>query len=434
MTTSASAPVITAAPGGSNVTVDGFNKTTSSKKKKTTSTKKSSTKKVATKQSSTKKSTAKATSAAPTAGGDAGPASSSYPAGAAQMTAIVTPSVVTYTLLGAPTHDPQLSYISGQKPTPLPTLASNLLVPQATVEAALANKAINSNTGTLVINNSNEGQLAALNGKPNYSRDQGKGGTIGDTSFFIFADTLTYGPGNPGTFTGAVSNSIALDFGMNPAQGQALQIGDPMGAYSGPNGALRGFVPFTNGESYFNGHSKGRIAIWPESSVIPLTGTSALQYAPIVLINGTGYHYAGTTMYEISIPSEGGPVANRVATRLFDTTSGVEWGCLGGLRSYSSDGETGGNVYILGNHKGGLMIGRAPIDSAADATAYTYWEGGNSWTATQPGKTSTTNTFLGGAFSTVDIFYSPRHLTFIAVYMDECKHLPPLSQRFEYLY
>jgi len=232
---------------------------------------------------------------------------------------------------------------------------------------------------------------------------------------------LTYSPGNPGTFTGAVSNSIALDFGMNPAQGQALQIGDPMGAYSGPNGALRGFVPFTQGESYYNGNSKGRIAIWPESSVIPLTGTSALQYAPIVLINGTGYHYAGTTMYEISIPSEGGPVADRVATRLFDTTSGVEWGCLGGLRSYSSDGQTGGNVYILGNHKGGLMIGRAPIDSAADATAYTYWQGGNSWTATQPGKTSTTNTFLSGAFSTVDIFYSPRHLTFIAVYMDECK-------------
>lgn len=394
---------------------------------KTASVKKSATKTTTTKKSSTKKPATKATGK-PSAADDK-VAGSTYPAGASTMTAIITPSVVTYTMLGAETQNPASSYLSGQSNYPVPTLPSNLMVPAATVEPALANKPINKNTGTLVINTGNENKLAPLQWKPNYSRDQGKGGTINGQSFFVFADTNTFGPpsgGNDGVFTGAVSNSVALDLGMQPAHGQSLQLRDPVGAYATANGFLRGFVPFTQGESYFNGKGNGRIAIWPESSIIPLTGTSALQYAPIIYINSTGYHFAGTTMYEITIPSEGGPVANRVATRLFDTSSGVEWGCLGGVRSYGSSGTSGGNVYIFGNHPGGLMLARVPVDSVSKASAYTYWQGGNSWTSTQPQKASTTNTFIGGAFSTVDIFYSPRHLTFIAVYMDECE--------FEYSY
>lgn len=64
------------------------------------------------------------------------------------------------------------------------------------------------------------------------------------------------------------------------------------------------------------------------------------------------------------------------------------------------------------------MIGRAPVASVTKASAYTYWQGGDSWTSEQPTRAATTNTFLPGQFSTVDIFYSPRHLTFIAVYMN----------------
>lgn len=66
------------------------------------------------------------------------------------------------------------------------------------------------------------------------------------------------------------------------------------------------------------------------------------------------------------------------------------------------------------------MLGRVPVDQVADASAYTYWQGNETgWTGDQPNKLSTTNTFLPGTFSTVDIFYSPRHLTFIAVYFDQ---------------
>jgi hypothetical protein len=281
-------------------------------------------------------------------------ASSSYPPGAATMKSIITPSIVTFSLLGAPTHNPAMQYISGQTNIPVPTLPSKLLGAAATVESALAAKKINKNTGTLQVNAKNKASLTPLSVKPNYSRDMGKGGTIGANSFFIFADTLSYGPANgntPGAFTGAASNSVAMDKGMLPAQGKALQLMDPIGAYATQNGFLRGFVPFTQGESYHNQKGKGRIAIWPESSIIPYTGNSALQFAPIVMINGTGYYFAGTSLSSISVPGQGGPVANRIATRIFDTSSGVEWGCLGGMRSYSSDGLTGGNVYIFGSHK-----------------------------------------------------------------------------------
>jgi len=65
------------------------------------------------------------------------------------------------------------------------------------------------------------------------------------------------------------------------------------------------------------------------------------------------------------------------------------------------------------------MLGRAPVDQIADASAYTYWQGNDSWTSERPTKLSTTNTFLGGTFSTVDIFYSPRHLTFITVFFNQ---------------
>lgn len=268
------------------------------------------------------------------------------------MTAIITPSIVTYTLLGAPTHEPVLSYISDQARVSIPSMTESL-TPVATVEGLLAMKPINPNTGTLVVNAGNRDSITPLKFKPTYSRDQGKGGTINGQSFFVFADTLTYGPprgSTPGNFTGAVSNSVAMDKGRNPAHGKSLQLSDPIGAYAGANGALRNFVPYTQGETFFNGQF-GRMAIWPESSIIPLTGTSAVQYAPIVLSNKTGFYYAGTTMYEVTIPGEGGPVANRVATRLFDTAGGVEWGCLGGLRSYGPSGSTGGNIYIVGGHK-----------------------------------------------------------------------------------
>ena len=51
----------------------------------------------------------------------------------------------------------------------------------------------------------------------------------------------------------------------------------------------------------------------------------------------------------------------------------------------------------------------------ADYRKYQFWQDG-SWSSVMPGPSST-DYFLAGNFMDVDIFYSPRHLTFMAVYM-----------------
>lgn len=95
------------------------------------------------------------------------------------------------------------------------------------------------------------------------------------------------------------------------------------------------------------------------------------QYAPIVFQNisegALTFTQAGVTLCEITVPSMGGPVANRVAPLLF-SESEVQFGAFGGVRSYGPTGSTGGNVYVFGKVKTGLLLGRAPASSVTDPT------------------------------------------------------------------
>lgn len=225
-----------------------------------------------------------------------------------------------------------------------------------------------------------KGYLKNLNTVPSYSRDSGRGGHIGNTHIFVFADTNTYtapGSSGEGSFTGAVSNSVAMDVGMLAAEGKPPVIKDSMGSFASANGALRTFVPWTEGEIAYNldNIGKSRWAVWPAQSLITLNPTTALQYSPIVWINSTSsgvtYTQAGVTLCEITIGAAG-PVANRVATRLFDIGA-LQWGVIGGVRSYGSSGTSGGNVYIFGKVSQGLMLGRAPAASVADQSAVCYY-------------------------------------------------------------
>lgn len=257
------------------------------------------------------------------------------------------------------------------------------------------------------------------------SRDQGKGGNVAGVNIFVFADTGSYSaPPATGTgaFTGFVSNSIAVDRGLGPVSGNPVTLSDPIGAYANKAGAPRGFFPLTQGEQAYNNlmipYSQ-RWAIWPESSFIPLNPTTSLMYAPIVYCNtsgGSSFTYAGTTLVEITVPSIGGPVANRIAPLLFPK-GGIEWGCLGGVRSYGPSGTSGGRVYIFGAGKTGLYIGRTNATQVTDQTSYQFFQGNGIWNSTVP-TASSNKIFTQGAFSTVDIFYSPRHLTFIMIFQN----------------
>ena len=104
---------------------------------------------------------------------------------------------------------------------------------------------------------------------------------------------------------------------------------------------MRNFVPFTTGETAYNNamNSLGfRYAIWPSSSLIPLTSTTAAVFAPIVFTNSNNgaFNYAGTTLLSISVPQfsygRSGPIAERANNLIFPDNF-PEFGCVGGIRS-----------------------------------------------------------------------------------------------------
>lgn len=230
---------------------------------------------------------------------------------------------------------------------------------------------------------------------------------------------------------------------MLASSGLPIAIQDPVGAMAGPKGASRGFIPLTMGEAAYNNLHNGvsRYAVWPESGLIPLNPTTSLsvrknsllaiplhqliilQYAPLEFSNITGgvltIKSIGMTLSTVTFPTTAGPVANRIVPRLFPVGS-IEWGGIGGVRSYGSSGVDGGYVYLFGKVTAGLLLAKAPADSVADVTAYQYYYPGVGWNSTMPvkSKLSGTSCFYNGSFSAVDVFYSPRHLTFIMVYMN----------------
>lgn len=225
--------------------------------------------------------------------------------------------------------------------------------------------------------------VKTLSTKPSYSRDQTKGGNINGVNVFVFADTQCYTTPNAttlGTYTGSTSNSAAMDLGLAPKSGNPVVLQEGIGAYYTTNGFLRNFIPFTTAEQEYNqvmfGSVGSRYAVWPESSFVPFDTSSSLSFAPIVYQNnsgsGTTYTYAGTTMSKITISANGGgPVAERISPLLFPA-GGIEWGCIGGMRSYGSSGTTGGNVYLFGNMKNGLALARTSIADVADVSSVSF--------------------------------------------------------------
>ena len=146
---------------------------------------------------------------------------------------------------------------------------------------------------------------------------------------------------------------------------------------------MRGFSPLTAGEQGYNLAMQGngeRYAIWQESSLIPLGSQNSLLYAPIVYDNvdetsGTAtFTYTGATLLTVTAGNAAGSSAERTVDRLFEETE-VEWGCVGGIRSWGPSGVGGddGTVYIFGNVAGGLLLAKTTPDSVADRDSVTLF-------------------------------------------------------------
>ena len=254
-------------------------------------------------------------------------------------------------------------------------LPNNLLTVGANSDIT-TNYGLSPETGALEINSSTESYLSPLTDTPHLSRDGGKGGILNGEHLFIFCDTGSYSTTTStqnGSFLGFVSSSVAIDVGMNGLQGDALTLQDGIGEWSDNAGRMRGFAPLTEGELAYNLAMQGqgqRYAIWPESSIIPLDATVGLIYAPIVYDNvnmdtkAAHFTYTGSTLLTITAGGKGGPVAQRPVDKIFDQDE-VEWGCIGGIRSWgpSGIGADDGYVYLFGSTAGGILLARvAPAD------------------------------------------------------------------------
>ena len=298
----------------------------------------------------------------------------------AKGNSVIAPQIAFQKLHGPTQNHPSTQYIKYQAPADL-TLSKNLLT--IGVNGGLTtNYGISLDTGVLQVNASTEHLLMNLNEVPHLSRDGGKGGMLNGQHMFVFCDTGAYSPPTPnrnGNFLGFVSSSVATDTGMNALYGNPIYLQDGIGQWSDDAGRLRGFSPITQGEMGYNLVMQGRgqrYAVWPESSIIPLSGNSGLLYAPIIYDNvneatrAATFTYSGNTLLTVTAGGQEGPVAQRTVNRLFNEGE-VEWGCIGGIRSWGSDGIGGteGKVYLFGNVAGGILLARTDPDSVADRSS-----------------------------------------------------------------
>ena len=290
---------------------------------------------------------------------------------------VITPNVKNSHSQGPTGNTPTKQYLDVKSPKSI-TLPKELLA--IGVNDDLTTRyPISPDTGVLEVNISTQSYLSAITDVPHISRDGGKGGMVNGQHIFIFCDSGSYSTTtktSDGEFLGFVSSSAAVDVGMNGLEGKALTLQDGIGQWSDNNGRMRGFAPLTTGELAYNlavQGNGGRIAVWPESSIISLDGTSGIIYAPIVydevneITKAAKFTYTGSTLLTITAGNKGGPVAERTVPKIFNQDE-VEWGCAGGLRSWGPSGIGGddGNVYLFGNVAGGLLLARVPAKEVAD--------------------------------------------------------------------
>lgn len=287
------------------------------------------------------------------------------------------PTVAASALQGPTSNQPTEEYINWKPPADI-TLPADLLTVGVNGDLT-TNYGVSLDTGILELNTTTQPLVANITDTPHISRDGGKGGYLNGENLFIFCDTGSYtttSNSSEGKFLGFVSSSVAIDVGLNGLSGKAPTLQDGIGQWTDNQGRMRGFSPMTQGEESYNLAMQGkgqRYAVWPESSIIPLDAESAIIYAPIVYddVNMTTkaavFTYTGNTLLTISAGGNGGPVAQRTVNKLFDEDE-VEWGCVGGIRSWgpSGIGGTDGKVYLFGRVEDGLLLARISYADVAN--------------------------------------------------------------------
>ena len=339
----------------------------------------------------------------------------------ATATSAIHPIVGHVRSLGPSQNEPTKQYVREPFARPIP-LSDSLLVPGINIDLV---KDYPMASDTSCHTENLDLQLAPLVGTPHLSRDGGKGGVINGQNVFIFCDTATFSDID-WEWLDFISNSVAIDRGMNAAHEQALnfELEDAVGQWSDDIGRLRGFAPMTTAEQSYSIKMPGggdRYAVWPGSSLIPLNATHGPMYANLIFdkvdMATQAYQLARlrNTLLVVST-SYFDPSSTRALNQIF-TEDELAWGSLGCILSWgkSSPGVNEGKIHVFAAIEHGVLTGRVEVKDFLEKSRYEFWDG-DEWTSEMPTNSSAA-TILDTPIIDFDIIYSPRHLTFIMVYL-----------------
>lgn len=352
------------------------------------------------------------------------------------------PTVVKHVYLGPSVDKPAARYVKHALARPI-KLAASILEPGTNINL-ITGYPLASDTGSWTINDVEAGyKPSSMSITPRISRDGGRGGKINGTSVFIFCDTSTFGEERHsvlGYMNGFVSSSVAVDKDMFGISYKPLTLENPIGQWQDDVGRMRGWVPMTEGEEAFNTAISGdgyRYAVWPNSSPISLNASHAVIYASLVYLevdmqdqSSPRYTSLGNTLLLVHIDPVYGPHAARLQNQFF-TQNEVNWGSLGGIRSWSASGtsDLNGSMYLFGQGSAGILVAKVAATDFEDKSKYQYWTG-SSWSPNMLPLSASANTVMvNQQVMSMDVFYSPVHRTFIMIYLT-----PDADNTFYYRY
>lgn len=351
------------------------------------------------------------------------------------------PTVTNSTYLGTSVDEVASQYVS-HVPAKPQQLAADMLEDSINIDL-ITNYPLASDTGSWTNSDLGGNPVSEMTVVPRISRDGGRGGNVNGTNIFIFCDTSTYGEDKDpvlGYLNGFVSSSIAVDQDMNALSGKALSLVNSLGQWQDDVGRMRGWVPMTTGEEAFNVAISGRgyrYAVWPNASPVPLNRTHSIMHASLVYLevdmqdqSSPRYISLGNTLILISIDPVYGPHADRLQNQFFQQNE-VSWGSLGGIRAWSSEGQSSlkGNVYVFGQAETGVLIGKVAAQDFDNRSKYEYWNG-HLWSENMPPPDSTSDALIfNQSVMNMDVIYSPVYKTFIMIYLT-----PEADNTFYYRY
>lgn len=352
------------------------------------------------------------------------------------------PTVKKNVYLGASVDKSAARYVKHALARPI-KLAASILEPGTNIDL-ITRYPLASDTGSWTINDVESGyKPASMTVTPRISRDGGRGGKINGTNVFVFCDTSTFGEEKDsilGYMNGFVSSSVAVDKDMLGISYKPLILENTIGQWQDDVGRMRGWAPMTQGEEAFNTAISGqgyRYAVWPNSSPISLNASHAIIYASLVYLevdmqdqSSPRYTSLGNTLLLIHIDPVYGPHAARLQNQFF-TQDDINWGSLGGVRSWSASGtsDLNGSVYLFGQGDAGILVSKVVAVDFKDKSKYQYWTG-SSWSLDMVPKSASANTvMINQQVMNMDLFYSPIHRTFIMIYLT-----PDADNTFYYRY